>query len=89
MSGNMMAIAYINNMGEYESPSCNQIAKDILEWTTIRHLWLSAAHIPGVHNVIADSESRKFKGPNKWMISNEVLKSFAAFGSNLRLVSLV
>ena len=55
----MTAVAYINNMGGYRSSCCNKIAHDIREWASIRNLWLSAAHIPGVHNVIADFESKK------------------------------
>ena len=32
---------------------------------SIRNLWLSAAHIPGVHNLIADYESRKLRDANE------------------------
>ena len=59
MSDNVTAVAYINNMGGYRSSCCNKTAHDIREWASIRNLWLSAAHIPGVHNVIADFESKK------------------------------
>ena len=32
------------------------------------------AHLPGVHNVIEDSESRKFRNANEWMISDKTFK---------------
>ena len=56
MSVNGTAVAY---MGRCKSPCCNKRPHDVWVWVTIRNLWLSAAHIPGVHNVIADSESKK------------------------------
>ena len=35
---------------------------------------MGMAHIPGVHNVIEDSESRKFRNANEWMISDKTFK---------------
>ena len=33
-----------------------------------------SAHISGAHNVIADSESKKFQDASKWMISDKTLQ---------------
>ena len=33
-------------------------------------MWLSAAHILGLHNVIEDCQSRKFRDASKWMRCN-------------------
>ena len=41
------------------------------------NLWLSPAHIPSVHNVIVDSESRKFRDASEWMISEKIFKRFS------------
>ena len=73
MSDNVTTVAYINNMGGYRSSCCNKIALDIREWASIRNLWLSAAHIPGVHNVIVDFESKKFRNASEW-ISDKIFK---------------
>ena len=70
MGDNVSAVAYINNMGGCKSTCCNIIEHDIWEWILIKKLWLSAAHILGLHNVIEDCESRKFRDASKWMHCN-------------------
>ena len=62
-------------MGGCKSPCSNKIEHDVWEWASIRNLWLSAAHIPGVHNVIADSESRNFRDYSEGMISDKIFKN--------------
>ena len=44
-------------MGTRHSDLCNRITKTIWEWCIAKHIWLSAAHVPGVANVSADKES--------------------------------
>ena len=80
MSDNVTAVAYINNMGGCRSSCCNKIAHDIREWASISNLWLSVAHIPGVHNVIADFESKKFRNASEWMISDKISKKLHSMG---------
>jgi len=57
MIDNTTAISYINNMGR-RTISRNQLTRDLWLWYIERNLWITAAHIPGKLNVIADSESR-------------------------------
>ena len=61
-------------MGTSHSNKCNSLAKQIWEWCINRAIWLSAAHIPGKHNVIADKESRGELRQSEWMINKEMLK---------------
>ena len=51
---------------------CNKLTIEVWE-ICIQHLsHLSAAHIPGKHNVIADLASRKFQDSAEWMISADI-----------------
>ena len=61
-------------MGTSHCNKCNFLAKQIWEWCINRAIWLSAAHIPGKHNVIADKESRRELRQFEWMINKEMLK---------------
>ena len=56
---NTTAVSVINRMGTSHSTECNAIGKNIWEWCIDRNIWVSAAHISGKCNPIADSESRK------------------------------
>ncbi|XP_028394449.1 uncharacterized protein LOC114518643 [Dendronephthya gigantea] len=72
---NTTAIAVINHMGTSHSPQSNTLGKTIWEWCIFRNIWLSAAHIPGVDNTIADSESRSTDSHTEWMLDSSTLKS--------------
>ena len=53
-------VTYINNMGGTKSCICNLIANEIWTWSIDRNIWLSAKHLPGSKNVLADEQSRLF-----------------------------
>ena len=55
MVDNMTALTILNNMGTSRSWKLN---KDVWDWCIVRGIWLTAAHIPGVNNLIADREYR-------------------------------
>ena len=59
MCNNTTAVNAINHMGTSHSDLCNSEAKKIWEWCITRKIWLSAAHIPGKQNIVADFESRR------------------------------
>jgi hypothetical protein len=69
---NTTAVCYINSMGGTVSARCNDLAKEIWDWCTEREIWLSAAHIPGKHNVEADKASRKFNDRTEWQLDPAV-----------------
>lgn len=70
---NTTAISVINHMGT--SHSCNKLGKVIWEWCIPKTIWISAAHIRGVDNTEADSESRETNSHTEWMIDSSILKN--------------
>ena len=67
------AIAVLNHMGTSHSAPCNHLGREIWEWCINREIWLSAAHIPGVHNIQADLESRRTNDNTEWMLDTTSL----------------
>ena len=64
MSDNTTAISYINKQGM----TLNALAVEIWEICIKRGAHISAVHIPGIHNVLADAASREFQDSAEWMI---------------------
>ena len=48
-------------MGGIRSDLCDDIAFDIWQWAAERQIWVSAAHIAGSENVVADKNPRIFQ----------------------------
>ena len=68
MSDNATAIAYINKQGGTHCMIMHKLAVEIWEFCMARKVHITAAHIPGVHNTLADVESRKFHDSAEWAI---------------------
>ena len=62
-------------MGTNHSLSCNQITHAIWNWCISNKIWISAAHIPGRENVIADHESRQVHLDAEWKLDSSLLQS--------------
>lgn len=78
---NTTAVAYVNKMGGSHSPACNGIAIEIWQWALNKGVWLSASHVPGVDNVIADNKSRRFNDNIEWSLSSDAfVKTCHHFG---------
>ena len=73
MCDNTTAVNVVNHMGTSHSDSCNSVAKKIWEWCIDRKIWLSAAHIPGKQNLIADFESRRNQRASEWRLDRASL----------------
>lgn len=75
MVDNTSAVSQINNMGTCHNEEGNSLAVQIWEFCISHNIpWLTAAHIPGSSNVIADGESRYFHSQDtEWMLSSELL----------------
>jgi hypothetical protein len=68
-------------MGGIRFQVCNEMSHQIWERCSSRGIWLSACHIPGVKNVEADTESRKFSDSTEWSLDSEVFDNiFALWG---------
>ena len=75
MIDNTTAVACINHMGTNHSLSCNQITQAIWNWCISNKIWISAAHIPGRENVVADHESRRVNLDAEWKLDSSLLQS--------------
>jgi hypothetical protein len=79
MSDNVTTVSYVRKMGGIKSRKANDIAKDIWTWAEERNIWLSAAHIPGKHNSIADEMSRKFDSEKEWQLNPGLFQKLIEF----------
>ena len=75
MSDNTTAISYINRQGGSHNMSLNDIAVDIWSLCSEYSTHVSAAHIPGKHNVLADVASREFHDAAEWMLSPSIFQN--------------
>jgi hypothetical protein len=83
MSDNQTTVAYIREIGGSVSIRANEIARNIWLWASHRNVWLSAAHVPGVENVLADTRSREFRNEAEWMLNK---KDFLNFFPDLKKI---
>ena len=65
------AISYINRMGGTHSHILAKMACSLWQWCLGRGIVLSAEHLPGSQNVIADRESRTFHSSAEWATTQE------------------
>ena len=70
---NTTAMNIINKMGTSHSDSCNSLVKEMWEWCMGKQIWISAAHIPGSLNFVADFESRHIAKASEWMLNKNKL----------------
>jgi len=87
MLDNVTSVVYVNAQGGKKS-LLNEIARDIWLWAIERQIWLTAEHLPGVLNCLADTASRKkYSLEGEWMLDkdifNKINKSFGPFDIDL------
>ena len=68
MTDNTTALTVINKMGTSHSEGCNDLGEKIWEWCITKDIWISAAHIPGKMNIVADFESRRNRREAEWKL---------------------
>ena len=51
---------------------CNELAKEIWLWCFKNNYFISAAHIPGKHNIEADKSSRKSNNSAEWQLNPKI-----------------
>ncbi len=66
---NTTAVAYVNHKGGTASQELVDLTKNLWMWCLERNVVLTAQHLPGVLNQIADSESRKVWDQTDWKLS--------------------
>ena len=73
-SDSQVGVQIINKMGTTKSSICNDIVKNIWLFCVKNKIWITAAHIPGAENVIADYQSRKSYKDAEWMLNPEIFQ---------------
>ena len=76
---NTTAVSYINAISGNKSPQCNKVSHQIWVWAIEHNIWLSATHLPGTQNVIADRKSRVFNDNTEWMLEHSVFISITRY----------
>jgi hypothetical protein len=71
---NSTAVAYVNKCGGTRSGSLTAIAAKIVSWCESRSLTLTASHLPGILNSVADRESRSTLDASDWMLYQEAFR---------------
>ena len=66
------AVASLRNMGGSTSRKCNALAQTVWEFCQKHQIWLTAAHLPGHLNVLADEKSRVFNDKTEWKLNQKV-----------------
>ena len=69
---NSTAVAYVNKMGGIKSPSLNSLSRTLWEWCIKRNIIISAQHIPGKENLVADTLSREFSSNLEWSVDIDI-----------------
>ncbi len=84
-SDNSTVVAYINNQGGTVSPSLSMLTEEIILWAHSRGVTLTALHVQGSANVLADLLSRPGTIlPTEWTLVHEaLLPVWARFGKPL------
>lgn len=77
LSDNTTTVCYINAMGGSKSRSCNKITREIWFWCINKEIWLSASHIPGSKNTVADRCSRVFNDHTEWMLNPKIFNKIS------------
>ena len=79
---NTTAINYVNEMGGVKSVVCDDICLAIWNWCSRNDAWITASHIPGKCNVLADAASRSFEDRHEWKLNKGVFKKLCGiFGT--------
>ena len=66
---NTTAVAYINNLGGTISKQLVGLAKDLWMWCLERNIHITAQHLPGKLNYLADTESRVMMDRSDWRLN--------------------
>ena len=74
-SDNATVVSYINKEGGTKSPTLCLHTRHLILWTKGHGIRLSAVHIPGVQNMLADNLSRGVSlSPTEWTLSSQIFQ---------------
>lgn len=69
------AVYVVNNMGNSHNDKCNAITVAIWEYCMAEQIYITAAHLRGSTNIVADRESRICYREAEWMLNSNYLKT--------------
>ena len=72
-SDSTVAISYVNNMGG-KITNLNNLAITIWDYCISQDCWITATHIPGKCNIVADRMSREFDVNTEWSLSIQIFQ---------------
>ena len=75
---NHTAMSHINKLGDTQSKKLSNLAIELWNCAQNRNLIISAIHIPGKLNVLADHKSRSFKDSIEWMANLRIFRGVVA-----------
>ena len=73
---NTTAVAHVNNKGGTRSPRLVSLTLELWQWCLQRAILVTAQHLPGKLNELADRESREFYDSSEWQIDPQVIQPF-------------
>ena len=71
---NTTTVSQIQKMGSTRSKSLFNLTTDLWKYCLDNKIMLTAEHLPGTLNTIADRESRMFTDSSNWMLNKEIFK---------------
>ena len=71
---NATAVYYINHRGGTHSHTLMQLTLEMWSWCMQRKIFLSAEHLPGKLNLIADQKSRAMADSSEWKLNLNVFQ---------------
>lgn len=72
---NSAAVAHINKMGGTKSVPLIQETQEIWNFCLERNISLTASHLAGIHNEIADQQSRVYWDASNWRLDPTIFKA--------------
>ena len=72
---NTTAVAYVNKMGGLHSKNLCHLALQVWDWCLTRNLTISAEHLPGSLNHLADKESRMDSDSSEWALHAQIFRN--------------
>lgn len=75
---NSTAVSYINKRGGTRSRALCDISSSIVSWCESRDLSLTATHLPGILNSIADEQSRTSLDASDWLLCRSAFRKLMA-----------
>ena len=73
---NTTAVAHVNNKGATLSPQLVNLTLELWEWCLKKPILITAQHLPGKLNNVADKKAREFYDSSEWQIDPQVIQSF-------------